>query len=315
MNRQTCATHPEAAAAFRCDGCGQLLCAECAQQGHRLVFCRLCGERALPLDGRGEVAEAPRDIMDRRRATIARSASGYGLAEALGYAFRGAGGQVYLAFVATLTVLDFVATLLPLVGGCIVGIPWALILLILPAFLFRIANSTAQGNDELPDWPHPDVWDLFRAALLFAFVVFVCLLPMFLFLQVPGCGPIAILSGTSADLGICLLAMALGLLVAVAMWIPAFGAVSLYDTFLAALRIDLHLRALAVAPRELVVTVPLLALLLLGRVVMPTLLGFLPWIGAILGHAVVGYTLFTGAHLVGLYFRRHWSELEELYLG
>jgi len=70
-----------------------------------------------------------------------------------------------------------------------------------------------------------------------------------------------------------------------------------------------------VAPQEIAATVPILAALLFLRVMMPMLLGFLPLLGIVLGHVAVGYALFTGAHLVGLYFRRHWAELEALYLG
>ena len=104
-------------------------------------------------------------------------------------------------------------------------------------------------------------------------------------------------------------------MLAVVLWIPAFGAVSLYDTFWAAVRLDLHARALFVAPGEIALTVPLLAALLVLRVVLPALLAGLPLLGMVLGHLVVAYALFTGAHLVGLYFRRHWDELEDLYAG
>jgi DNA-directed RNA polymerase subunit RPC12/RpoP len=51
MPPQSCATHPAAAAVYRCDGCGRLLCPDCVQEGHRLLFCRHCRERALPLVG------------------------------------------------------------------------------------------------------------------------------------------------------------------------------------------------------------------------------------------------------------------------
>ena len=42
-----CAAHPERAAVYECDGCGKLLCEECIEEGHRLLCCRHCGERAL----------------------------------------------------------------------------------------------------------------------------------------------------------------------------------------------------------------------------------------------------------------------------
>lgn len=313
MDSITCVSHPGTAAVYRCDGCGKYLCDECAEQGHRLVFCRLCGERALPLDGSAPAAQVGRTLAERRRSAIARSATGYGLADAMAYAFRGTGGYVFLGYVVTLSIIDAVSIYVPFIG-LLTLVPWILVILLVPKLLFSIANTTARGRNELPDWPDFDPWELVRTALLFVFVVLLCLIPAALLIQIPDCSPWALLAG-EADVGPCLVALALGLLAAVALWIPAFGAVSLYDTFFAALRLDLHTRALLVAPQEVAVTVPILSALLFLRVLMPPLLGFIPILGIVLGHVVVGYALFTGAHLVGLYFRRHWGELEALYLG
>ncbi len=45
-----CARHTETAAGFRCIECGQLLCRQCIEIGSHLIFCGLCGERAIELD-------------------------------------------------------------------------------------------------------------------------------------------------------------------------------------------------------------------------------------------------------------------------
>ncbi len=45
-----CARHPETAAGFQCCECGQLLCHRCVEIGSHLIFCGLCGERAIELD-------------------------------------------------------------------------------------------------------------------------------------------------------------------------------------------------------------------------------------------------------------------------
>ena len=45
-----CARHAEAAAGFRCIECGELLCQQCIEIGSHLIFCGLCGERAIELD-------------------------------------------------------------------------------------------------------------------------------------------------------------------------------------------------------------------------------------------------------------------------
>ena len=62
-----CATHPTRAATFYCDGCGRRLCDECIESGHRLLFCRHCRERALPLaaDGAATPAERGGDLATR----------------------------------------------------------------------------------------------------------------------------------------------------------------------------------------------------------------------------------------------------------
>jgi hypothetical protein len=44
-----CAAHAGVAATHRCDGCERMLCEECFEIGHRLLFCVHCGERALQL--------------------------------------------------------------------------------------------------------------------------------------------------------------------------------------------------------------------------------------------------------------------------
>ena len=43
----TCAAHPERAAVYECDGCKKLLCEECMEEGHRLLFCRHCALRPV----------------------------------------------------------------------------------------------------------------------------------------------------------------------------------------------------------------------------------------------------------------------------
>ncbi len=45
-----CTRHPDAAAGFQCCECGELLCRRCVKIGSHLVFCSLCGERAVELD-------------------------------------------------------------------------------------------------------------------------------------------------------------------------------------------------------------------------------------------------------------------------
>ena len=313
MTETTCAIHPQAAAAYRCDGCGRLLCEACVETGHRLLFCRPCGERALPLAGTAApVAAAAGTITARRRERIVRSAASYSLADALVYPFRGSSTSAFLGFVFTLVAIDLLGAL-PIVGAAAIVLSLVVWLLV-PRFLFAIANRTAQGHDELPDWPDFEIFELVRTALLFAVTSALCLLPAALLLRLGGFTFGGLLRGEDS-LGGFLLLLAAGLLLAVALWVPAFGAVALYDTFLAALRLDLHVRALLVAPAEVAATTGLLAALLVLGTALRLVLAFLPLLGGALATAVLAYTLFTGAHLVGVYFRRHWDALEAIYQG
>ncbi len=45
-----CARHPDVAAGFQCCECGRLLCQRCVKLGSHLIFCGICGERAIELD-------------------------------------------------------------------------------------------------------------------------------------------------------------------------------------------------------------------------------------------------------------------------
>lgn len=292
------------------------------ETGHRLQLCKLCGERALPLDGSGTAAPAPQPstITERRRQAISRSAVGYGLAEALAYPFRGSGALAFWGLVVLLTVMDVIDLAVPLgFGALVTRVVGILVFLLMPRFLFSIANSTARGHDELPDWPDFDFWELIRSALLFVFASLLCLLPLAGFLYLVGGGALGMMAGgpiydDAAFLPL-LAALAAGFFIGVALWVPTFGATALFDTFLAAFRLDLHVRAMLVAPAEMLGTTVLLAALFVTYSVLPVLLGFIPLVGWIAAHAVAVYALFVGAHLVGVYFRRHWGRLEELYMG
>lgn len=309
----TCAAHPQAAAAYRCDGCGQLLCHECVQTGHRLLFCRLCGERALPLAGTAAPATtAAGTITGRRRERIVRSAAAYSLGDAMAYPLRGDSRGVFLVFVAVLLGLGLVR-MLPFSSMAALLLSLVVWLLV-PRFLFTIANRTAQGDDELPTWPDFDLWELVRTALLFGVTSLLSLLPAILLVRLGGFTLGGLLTGGDSLVRF-LMVLAVGLLLSMALWVPAFGAVALYDTFLAALRLDLHVRALLVSPAEVAATTGMLAALLVVGTFLRLLLAGVPLLGGVLATAVLVYTLFTGAHLVGVYFRRHWDALEAVYLG
>lgn len=312
MTASTCAVHPGAAVRFRCDGCGERLCADCVDEGHRLLFCRRCGERALPLDA-SEAASVPA----RRRQAARRAAASYRFTDALAYPFRGYGAFAFWGYLVALAGVGVLVLLLggsPIAGLMISGFAGGILGLLLAAYLFAIARSTADGDDELPDWPDFDFWPLIGRLLLSLAVTAFSLLPLALLAWIVGCGPGELLAGGGA----CLAAVAAGLAAAPLLWVPAFGATAVYDTPWLFFRADLHLRAAAVAPRELLIAAGLAAGLFAASRLLSVLVAAalpVPILGGLLGDGLAVYGLFVAAHLAGVYFRRHRDPLDAVYLG
>lgn len=298
----TCARHP-AIATHRCEGCEQPLCDDCVRVGHRLLFCRLCGERALPLAPGGAASTT-----ERRRA----AAADYRIADALGYPFRGFGAYVFWGFVVLWLVPTFAVALFGLFG-ILAYVVHVLLVLSLPIFLFAIASSTARGEDELPDWPAFDPWEAFASLLLFVMVAVISLVPLAILARVAGCGPIELLAG-EASIGLCLLVLAVGSALAVLVWVISFGATATYHSGWLSFRVDLHAAAVGVAPREYLAIAGLVAALMAGGQLLAAVLSFMPTLGQVAGLVVQAYSLFVGAHLAGVYFRRHRPALDAIYL-
>ncbi len=173
----SCARHPDRAAAFVCDGCGKTLCEECVEEGHRLLFCRLCGERALPL-ATGAPATTPQ--RERQR----RVSAAYGVRDALGYPLRGLGRYLFVGWVAAATLRHL--------WGPLGFWPWLVYIAILalaPGLLLAIVRTSMDGATELPDWP--DFFDAGeRVSEIGAFVLVgvVSGLPATALLSLAGCG-------------------------------------------------------------------------------------------------------------------------------
>ena len=282
------------------------MCEECVEEGHRLLFCRLCGERALPLATGGPTTA--RALAGERKRFAA-----YGWSDAFGYVFRGSGAYVFWSFPAVVAVLSILG-LIPILGiltGCIQLLFGLVVLVILPGALFAVVRDTARGEIELPDWPD---FSQFGARIneIFEFILIglVAAIPGALMLSALGCGNLATLS---LDCG---LVMALSWIAATLIWIPAFGAVAVYRNFWLTFRLDLHLRAIRAAAGEFALVTGLsMMLILAGQTLALMLLGVMP-LASIAVSAIVGlYSWFTIAHLVGLWFRRHGRVLDPIYRG
>lgn len=308
--QHTCAVHHDRPATYRCDGCGKTLCGDCVQMSHRLILCSQCGELAIPL-ATGRVTTSTEA---RRKQAIERP---YSLAQAFLYPVRGEGSGVFWSYVALMVIFAIPPLLIPLTG-CLLLIPEILIALLIPRLLFTIVRETADGDDELPDWPEFDFWARLGDAMTFVAIIVVSCLPAWALFSLTDCAGFGLLTipGEPVPQGpSCWPPLIFGFFLSVLLWIPIFGAPSVFDSLWLLPRLDLHARALLVAPIE----AGFISLLLASLLVLGYFLAFgfasIPLIGGAVAVGLLVYTLFTGAHLVGVYFRRHNQRLERLYLG
>lgn len=302
----TCAIHTARPATHRCDGCRRLLCQGCVKPSHRLLLCAACGEMAVPLSG-----AAPRTSTELRR-TSARNAS-YSLGQAFLYPFRGTGAMVFWVYFVLLVVFDVLPTLVPTLG-CAFFIPSIVVALLVPRLLFTIVRTTAEGEDELPDWPDFDFWERLGDAFWMLVIVAVSVIPGVVILELSGCDMLTLVG--AGDGRSCWPPLVLAFLVGVAIWLPTLGSFAVFESFWLVPRIDLHLRAhLTGIAESLVITILLATLLVTSWGLRFALTFAVPYLGAVLAVFVGIYALFTGAHLVGVYFRRHYDALERLYVG
>jgi hypothetical protein len=295
---QACAQHPGVDAAFRCEGCAKLLCQDCIKKGHALLFCSQCGERAMPLE-----AGQPATVKEvARRQAISKP---YSFQQALFYPFRGVGLYMFLA---TLVSLGFVSFLLQYSGGCYsivlaVGL-WSLMI----GLQFKIVRSTAEGEDQLPDWPEYMDWgERLGDILLYLVVAILQFFPVIAF-SLLNMGKLlnpepSLLFWAGFAL-FAWLGMALGTV--------AFGAAGRFNRS-SVMRIDLHLKALKIGGVDTVTATNLAFAIGISLFVTRALLQQIPYVGAAAAGVLGAYWTFTSAHLAGVLFRRHILELEKVY--
>lgn len=298
MTGEICAIHADRAAEFRCDGCGRALCAECVETGHRLFICRHCRERALPLAA--GVSAATHQYARQRR--LDRP---YGFADALAYPFRGMGRWLVPVWVATLAVADLI--------GPLGLIPRVFVFLLLPGLLFSIARTTAEGDDELPDWPdYTGAFERLAEIGQMAVIGAATLFPAWIYARLTDTSLLDLLTGRAGALAIVGLLVALGL--GLALGVFAFGATGTHGSGWLTFRIDLHLEALfsEAGPAGLR-TAAIVVALTAVRMIAGALLAPIPLLGALASYALGAYALVLSAHFVGLLFRRHRATLDPIY--
>ncbi len=202
------------------------------------------------------------------------------------------------------------ASLLGVMASLVVG---ALVALLVPGLLFEIVRTTAEGDDELPDWP--DYTETGRRLLeilqMFAIAAIV-LLPVWILARLANGSLMALLLGR-AEAGFALgaiAAFALGLVLAVF----AFGATGAHSSGLLLFRVDLHLEALFSKAGPAAIRAALGIAALFGlRVLVGLLLAPLPLVGGLLSSLIGAYALVLAAHFAGLLFRRERATLDAIY--
>lgn len=290
MNPASCSTHPERPALYACEECGRSLCGECVDEGHRLLFCRHCGERAVPL-----AAEAAATAPERQRA--ARRAAPWTMRDALVWPLAGEGKYLIGAYALVLAL-----NRLPVIG-CLGALVAFAALLLFPGLMLSAARSTADGDLSPPDWPDwMDTGARASEIVAFLFVWLVSLLPTLVLLRLGGCLEVSAWADGAAH---CRLLVGLGMVLAAPQVLSGIAVVAYLASAGAALRIDLQLRLLiATAPLSLAMAGAVAGVVLVGQLVSALVIG-LPLVGGALDGAVTAYSLLLIAHFAGLLLRRH----------
>lgn len=272
-------------------------------EGHRLLTCRDCGELALPLAA-GGVQTAPEYRRERTRKAP------YALYEAFFYVFRGRGIYVigsYLAVLAVLAIVGFV----PVVGalaGCFSLVFVAMVLFLVPGTLTMIVRDTAAGENELSEWPDfSDFSERFSEVAGFLITALIAGLPLVLMLKLGECLDTVSL-GTH-----CWLILFGGWFLAMALWVPSFGAISVLHNNFLAFRLAGHARVLARFGAEFWVIVLFSTILIVAGQVVSLFAMAIPFFGLAASAAAGMYGWFTAAHFIGIFFRRNTKELGEIY--
>jgi hypothetical protein len=274
-----CARHPAVEAKQRCETCTRPWCDPCVerppQRGVVLRVCPVC-------DGRGRLQpfEKPERVGDFARL----------LPGVWKYPLRGHG---WIALVAGALVFGLVSLAMKLGGRLMPGaalIVAASLGSYIWMFYLSIASTSADGADELPDWPdlaaaHERVMPLLRLGAAFVLCLAPAAVGWFAF-RVPAMAFLALVAIGLTYLPICILALALG---------GRLFDLSPHKLLPAAVR---------AGPAYLVACGALL--LVFGvRWVAQAVLGGFPWLDALAGGLLGSYFLVVQMRIIGLLYRTH----------
>lgn len=295
---EMCAQHPNVAAMFRCDGCGKLLCGDCIKKGHALLFCGQCGERALPLN-EGQPATVKQV---NRREAVTRP---YSFTDALAYPFRGSGLLMFIVAVVSMMLVQILLTFgMGLWRYLFAAGFWSLMI----GLQFSIVRTTAEGENELPEWPdYSDFGERVADVLTYVGIALLQFGPagLYLFLRMD-----SLIAGEPGLVFWAVFALLAWLGAALATM--AYGAAGRFDRP-SILRLDLHTRGFLTGGADAVTAANLTFGLGAAFLILRLAFSEIPILGAILSGIVGAYWFFTSAHIAGVLFRRHIFALEKMY--
>ena len=292
-----CAEHAQVAAGFVCDGCERLLCEECIEESYRLLLCRHCGERALPLDN-----QQPATRQEREKVRV--QTTPYTLKDALVFPFRGTG--LYILIMAF--VIKFGANFVPfLILSLKVKI---LVAALIAALQFHIVRSTIRGENELDSWPDFTDWSELMKDLLAWLVLegsFQIMIGMFL-----GVGLLSGFVGLEPSLPAALL-FATVLWLGTGFQIIGYGVVASYSSW-HLFMVHLHLKGFRQTFGDAIRYSNLIFFLRGSIFLTQAVLASIPILGFMCSLLLELYFIFMVAHLSGLLFRKHEAYFDRLYL-
>jgi hypothetical protein len=270
------------------------------EDGHALLFCKLCGERAIPFQASQPMTRKARE----RQEAIARP---YELKEALLYPFRGLGLYLFIATCLVLPVIYLIKNFSCF--GFFVGLAFTGLII---GIQFKIIRSTAEGDNELPDWPdYMAISEMVMDVLTYLLIMVLGYGPLGVYLAV--FGPAALLREEPSLVFWAGFSVLLWL--GTALVVMAWGAAGCYDR-VDAFYVHVHGKAFLWAGRDAVVITNLIFGLQILTLVLQVMLGrALPIVGSALAGILGLYWTLTSPHLIGVLFRRHRPVMDALYEG
>lgn len=157
-----CKVHPPIPAEWRCESCQGVFCSPCIKDlsvgKMRVAICTACGGRSIPLTP-VEKGIPPRSFFPE-------------VLNSFAYPFRKNGWSMLVVGTLFFAFLDWIASFLGILISVIVGG-------YLCSFALKIIACSANGEDEMPDWPDlSNLWDdIVWPLILVLLTLFLCMVP------------------------------------------------------------------------------------------------------------------------------------------